>query len=79
MGDGQRAAPEFRKVLDHPGIVGRFITGALARLQLGRAQAMSGDRVSAQSSYKDFLNLWKDADQDVPIYKQARAEYAKLN
>ncbi len=79
MGNGSLAAPEFQKLLDHPGVVGRFVTGALARLDLGRAQAMAGDKASARQSYQEFLNLWKDADPDVPIYGQAKAEYARLN
>jgi hypothetical protein len=79
MGNGRMAAPEFQKLLDHPEIVGRFVTGALARLQLGRAQAMAGDQAAARRSYQQFLDLWKDADPDIPIYRQAKAEQAKLN
>ena len=52
--------------------------GALAHLQLGRAQAMMGDKAAALKAYQDFLTLWKDADPDIPIYQQAKAEYAKL-
>jgi hypothetical protein len=52
--------------------------GALARLQVGRAYALSGDKTKAQSAYQDFLSLWKDADPDIPILKKAKAEYAKL-
>ncbi|AEU36491.1 winged helix-turn-helix domain-containing protein [Granulicella mallensis] len=77
-GDGRSAAVEFQKVADHPAIVGRSVVGALAHLQLGRAQAMMGDKVGARKSYQDFLALWKDADSDIPIYKQAKAEYARL-
>jgi hypothetical protein len=55
-----------------------FVHGALARLQPGRAFALSGDRIKAQTAYRDFLTLWKDADPDIPIFKQAKAEYAKL-
>jgi hypothetical protein len=55
-----------------------FVTGALAHLQLGRAQVMMGDKDAARKSYQDFHTLWKDADPDIPIYKQAKAEYAKL-
>jgi hypothetical protein len=76
--NGALAATEFQKVLDHPGIVARFITGALSRVQLGRAQAMMGDKVAARKSYQDFLNLWKGADPDTSIYRMAKAEYAKL-
>jgi tetratricopeptide (TPR) repeat protein len=79
MGNGDLAAPEFQKLLDHPGVVGRFITGALAQLQLARAQAMTGDKVAARQSYQKFLSLWKDADADIPIYRQAKAEYTQLN
>jgi hypothetical protein len=59
-------------------LVGNFVTGALLHLQLGRAYALSGDKSNAQSAYKDFFVLWKNADPDVPILKQAKAEYAKL-
>ena len=76
--DAQRAAAEFQKVIDHPGIVVNFVIGALAHLQLGRAQAMMGDKAAARRSYQDFLTLWKDADPDIPIYQQAKAEYARL-
>jgi serine/threonine protein kinase/Tfp pilus assembly protein PilF len=78
LGKGQQAAAEFQKMIDHPGIVLNFVTGALTRLQLGRAQAMSGDMAAARKSYQDFLALWKHADADVPIYRQAKLEYAKL-
>ena len=63
---------------NHPGIVGISVTGALARLQLARAEEMSGKRNSAREHYQDFLALWKDADPDIPILKQAQAEYSKL-
>jgi Tfp pilus assembly protein PilF len=78
MGQGRPAAIEFQKMLDHPGIVGNYVTGALAHLQLGRAQAMMGDKAAARKSYQDFLILWKDADSDIPVYNQAKAEYARL-
>ena len=77
-GQGQQAAAEFQKLIDHPGIVNNFITGALAHLQLGRAQAMMGDKEAARKSYQDFFALWKDADPDIPILHAAKAEYAKL-
>jgi eukaryotic-like serine/threonine-protein kinase len=70
---------EFQKLLDHRGIVLNCPLGALAHLQLGRAYAMSGDNGKAKSAYQDFLTLWKDADPDIPILKQAQAEYAKLH
>jgi tetratricopeptide (TPR) repeat protein len=78
MGKGQLAAVEFQKLLDHPGRVAREIIGALSHLQLARAQKMMGDEAAARKSYEDFLTLWKDADSDVPVYQQAKAEYAKL-
>jgi eukaryotic-like serine/threonine-protein kinase len=78
MGDGRLAAVEFQKLLDHPGRVGREVIGALAHLQLARAQKLMGDQAAARKSYEDFLTLWKDADSDIPIYQQAKAEYAKL-
>ena len=74
---GQDAAREFQKILDHPGIMDINNWGALAHLQLGRAYAMAGDRAKAKAAYQDFLTLWKDADLDIPIYKAAKAEYAK--
>ena len=77
-GRGREAAAEFQKVLDHRGIVLADPIGALAHLQLGRAYFVSGDMAKAKSAYQDFLTLWKDADQDIPVLKQARAEYAKL-
>ena len=77
-GQGRLAAAAFQKMLDHPGILMNFVTGALAHLQLARAQAMMGDKAAARKSYQNFLTLWKDADPDIPIYKQAQAEYAKL-
>jgi eukaryotic-like serine/threonine-protein kinase len=77
-GQGADAAAEFRKILDHRGIVISDPIGALAHLQLGRAYALLGDKTRAKSAYEDFLALWKDADVDVPILKQANAEYAKL-
>ena len=76
---GREAAVEFQKILDHPGIVVSDPIGALARLQLGRAYMMFGDRTRAKSAYQDFLNLWKDADPEIPIFKQANAEYASLS
>jgi serine/threonine protein kinase/Flp pilus assembly protein TadD len=75
---GREAASEFQKILDHRGIVLNDPIGALAHLQLGRAYAMQGDIAKARAAYQDFLTLWKDADSDIPILKQAKAEYAKL-
>ncbi len=87
-GQGSAAAAEFQKILDHSGIVWNCWTGALARLGVARANALQAKssqgadadaaRVRALAAYKDFLTLWKDADPDIPILKQAKAEYAKL-
>jgi tetratricopeptide (TPR) repeat protein len=77
-GQGKEAAAEFQKILDHRGIVLNKPIGALGRLQLGRAFALQGDTAKAKTAYQDFLTLWKDADTDVPILKEAKAEYAKL-
>jgi hypothetical protein len=78
MGDGRHATIEFQKLLDHPGIVGRDVVGALALLQMARSRKISGDNVAAREYYERFLNLWKNADPDIPIYRQAKAEEAKL-
>jgi len=75
---GSEAAAEFQKILDHRGIVLNEPIGALAHLQLGRAYALQGDSAKAHVAYQDFLALWKDADPDIPILKQAKAEYARL-
>jgi eukaryotic-like serine/threonine-protein kinase len=75
---GAEAAAEFQKIVDHPGIVLSDPIGALAHLQLGRAYVLAGEQAKAKSAYQDFLTLWKDADPDIPILKQAKAEYAKL-
>jgi eukaryotic-like serine/threonine-protein kinase len=76
---GNEAATEFQKILDHRGIVANHPIGALAHLQIARAYAMQGDTATARAAYQDFLALWKDADPDIPILKQAKSEYAKLN
>jgi eukaryotic-like serine/threonine-protein kinase len=76
--NGRAAAVEFQKIVDHPGIVLNYPTGALALVQLGRAEAMSADMEKARKAYQDFFALWKDADPDIPILKEAKAEYAKL-
>jgi len=78
LGDGQSAAAQFQKLIDNPGITVRHVTGPLAWLQLGRAQKMMGDEAAARKSYETFLDLWKNADPDILIYQQAKAEYAKL-
>jgi len=76
--NGAAAVAEFQKVLDHRGIVQNFVTASLAHLQIGRAYTLAGDAAKAKGAYKDFLTLWKDADPDIPIYKQAKVEYARL-
>jgi DNA-binding winged helix-turn-helix (wHTH) protein/tetratricopeptide (TPR) repeat protein len=76
--NGGAAAAEFKKLLDHRGIVQNSILGALSLLQLARAEVMMGDLDGARKQYSDFLSLWKDADPDVPILMHAKAEYAKL-
>ncbi len=75
---GAEAAAEFQKILDHRGIIISDPLGALARLQLGRAFVLAGDKTKAKTAYQEFLTLWKDGDPDIPILKQAKAEYAKL-
>jgi eukaryotic-like serine/threonine-protein kinase len=87
-GQGSPAAAEFQKILDHGGIVWNCWTGALAHLGVARASALQSRtaqgpdvdaaRVRALAAYKVFLTIWKDADPDIPILKQAKAEYAKL-
>ena len=78
LGDGRSAAAQFQKLIDNPGLTVRHVTGPLAWLQLGRAQKMMGDNASARKSYEEFLSIWKDADPDIPIYREAKAEYAQL-
>jgi eukaryotic-like serine/threonine-protein kinase len=77
-GDGRSAAGEFQKLIDNPGLCWEYITGPLARLQLGRAQRLMGDNASARKSYEEFLSIWKDADPDLPVYREAKAEYAQF-
>jgi eukaryotic-like serine/threonine-protein kinase len=75
---GAAAAGEFQKILDHRGLVGPCETGAMAHLGIARAHALQGDTLEARAAYKDFLTLWKDADPDIPVLQQAKAEYAHL-
>ncbi len=75
---GAAAAVEFQKIIDHPGVVQNELIGALAYLGLARAAALAGDTRKAQTAYPVFFDLWKDADPDIPILKQARTGYAKL-
>jgi len=77
-GKAQLASAEFQKMLDHRSIMANSVLDPLSRLKLARAQAQNGDTAAARKSYQDFLALWKDADLDIPILKQAKAEYAKL-
>jgi tetratricopeptide (TPR) repeat protein len=76
--NGAGAAGEFQKILDHASIVGNEPIGALAYLGLGRAYALSGNPTKSKAAYQDFFHLWKNADVDVPLLMQAKAEYAKL-
>jgi len=75
--DGEKAGFEFQKILDHPGVVVNLPIGTLALLQMGRAYLMQGRPAQAKASYEGFLNRWKDADQEIPILRDAKAEYAK--
>jgi eukaryotic-like serine/threonine-protein kinase len=76
--DGASAAAEFQKILDHRGLVSNCWTGALSHLGIARANALSGDTAKARTSYQDFFAIWKDADPNIPLLQQAKAEYAKL-
>jgi serine/threonine protein kinase/tetratricopeptide (TPR) repeat protein len=77
-GDAQQAVAEFQKLIDHRGVVQNFVLGALVHLQLGRAYLATGDTAKASVQYQEFLTLWKEADPDIPILNEAKAEYAKL-
>jgi hypothetical protein len=78
--NGSAAVVEFQKIIDHPGIVKteEAVVGPLAGLGMARAYALEGDTIKSRAAYQDFLTLWKDADADIPILKEAKAEYAKL-
>jgi eukaryotic-like serine/threonine-protein kinase len=76
--NGSAAAAEFQKIIDHRDIVLNLPLGALAHLQLGRAYAMTGDSAQAKAAYQDFFDVWKGADPDIPLLKEAKAEFAKL-
>jgi pentatricopeptide repeat protein len=78
LGDGHSAAVEFQKLIDHPCIIGRDVDGAMALLQMARAQKMAGDKAASRNYYAQFLTLWKDADSDILAYRDAKAEYARL-
>jgi predicted Zn-dependent protease len=75
---GAEAAAEFQKIIDHRGAVVNYPLGALAHLGLARAYSESGDKTKSRSAYQDFLALWKDADLDIPILKEAKAEFSRL-
>jgi serine/threonine protein kinase len=79
LGEPSLAKIEFQKLLDHPGLVEGNVIGALSHLQLARALRLSGDTAAARKAYEEFLTLWKTADADIPIYRQAKAEYARLS
>ncbi len=79
MGGGEEAAAEFQKILDRAGLAALGPLRPLAHLWLARARALAGNEAGARRTYQDFLAHWKDADPDIPILQQARAEYAKLN
>jgi hypothetical protein len=75
---GTEAAAQFQMIVDDRGLVENGPIGALAHLGLGRAYALQGDPAKARAAYQDFLALWEDADPDIPVFKQATAEYAQL-
>jgi DNA-binding winged helix-turn-helix (wHTH) protein/tetratricopeptide (TPR) repeat protein len=75
---GKEAASEFQRLIDHPGIVVNALFGPLARVGLARAYVLQGDTAKARAAYQDFFTLWKDADPDIPVLKEAKAEYEKL-
>jgi eukaryotic-like serine/threonine-protein kinase len=77
-GEGGGAAAQFQRIVDHAGLVDNCWTGALARSGLARAYAIENDKAKAKGADENFLMLWKDADPQIPIYRQAKAEYAKL-
>jgi predicted Zn-dependent protease len=76
---GEEAAVEFQKILDHRGVVVSDTVGALAHLQLGRAYVMQGNKAKAKTAYESFLALWKDADAEMPVLARAKSEYASLD
>jgi ATP/maltotriose-dependent transcriptional regulator MalT len=75
---GREAGAEFQKFTDHPGVIQNYPLGALARVGLARAYAMQGDTAKARAAYEEFFKLWKDADPEIPILKEAKSEYVKL-
>jgi cytochrome c-type biogenesis protein CcmH/NrfG len=77
MGRHREAASEFQKLLDHPGLMLNDPIGPMARLQLARALAASGDRTKSAAVYRDLMTIWKDADPDIPVVQEAKAEAAR--
>jgi hypothetical protein len=75
---GPQASAEFQKILDSRGVVANEPIGALAHLGLARSYALTGDKAKSRAAYNDFFTLWKDADPNIPILQQARAEFAEL-
>ena len=75
---GSEAAAEFQKILNHRGVVVNEPIGTLAHLGLARGYVLNGDTAKARAAYQDFFALWKHADPDIPILKEAKGEYAKL-
>ena len=78
LGDGKAASAEFQKILDHRGLAPLDIRYPMAYLYLGRSASLEGDLAKSRKAYEDFLALWKDADPDIPILKEAKAEYETL-
>jgi hypothetical protein len=78
MRDGQKAAVEFQTILDHRGANDSNIVYPLAQLNLARAHVLQGDKTKARTAYQDLFGIWKEADPDIPVLKEAKAEYAKL-
>ncbi len=78
LGKGDEAAAEFQKIIDHPGVVYADPIGVLAHFEVGKSHALSGNGARAKSGYREFLSLWRDADPDIAVYKQAQVEYGRL-
>jgi outer membrane protein assembly factor BamD (BamD/ComL family) len=76
--NGAAAVAEFQKIIDHPGVLQNSPLAPLAKLGLARAYALSDDKDKSRTAYQDFLGLWRNADPDIPVLKEAKAEYAKL-
>jgi eukaryotic-like serine/threonine-protein kinase len=74
----KEAAAQFRKITDHRGTVPNFLFGVMAHLGLARAYALDGDTVKSRAAYEKFFALWEAADSNIPIFQQAKIEYARL-